>query len=110
MSAPGPDGPGADAPLQAARLTWTRPAPREKPATAVIRGRSQVSGDRRNPRYLARLRPSESVDSVPGVALKVAARVRIPLGVLSSDPGMAGETPEIPGVLTFGGENTSGVA
>ena len=65
------------------RGSGSAPAPREKPAAAPIRGGSPLFGRWREPRNCSRLRPSPSVEVSPGVALKVAARVRIPLGVLA---------------------------
>ena len=68
------------------RGSGSAPAPREKPAAAPIRGGSPLFGRWREPRNCSRLRPSPSVEVSPGVALKVAARVRIPLGVQARKP------------------------
>jgi len=61
-------------------------APRKKPAAAPIRPCSLLPGRPQDRCNCSRLGPSPFVEVGPRVALKVAARVRIPLGVPRAKP------------------------
>ena len=68
----------------------TRKPSREYPATALIRERSPGSALSGGPQKFRRQRSHKTAEGRPTVPLKVAARVRIPLGVQRRKPLVVG--------------------